>query len=197
MILSGHLKMDLESLNETDGLLVTDLSSFVKCEVHPTDEGAYLYFDTNRRVFVRSGNVVGRGFDKRDREHLLASKASTPSSNVYHVYPSNDYSRAKKCGRKGQFESLVQVVAAGFDATSEHIKYIDKDYKDGGVLILSKNEKRNIKAGMKNLNCTDNVKFRHMLAYQMEFGYDLSISPDDNVSSNPGFESVLGVLITG
>ena len=38
---------------------------------------------------------------------------------------------------------------------------------------------------------------KHMLAYQMEFGYDLSISPDDNVSSNPGFESVLGVLITG
>ena len=185
------------SLNETDGLLVTDLSSFVKCEVHPTDEGAYLYFDTNRRVFVRSGKVVGRGFDKRDREHLLASKASTPSSNFYRAYPSKDCSRAKKCGRKGQFESLVQVVAAGFDATSEHVKYIDKDYKDGGVLILSKNEKRNIKAGMKNLNCTDNVKFRHMLAYQMEFGYDLSISPDDNVSSNPGFESVLGVLITG
>ena len=62
---------------------------------------------------------------------------------------------------------------------------------------MSKNEKANIKAGMKNLNCTDNVKFRHMLAYQVELGYDLALSPDDNVSSNPGFESVLGVLITG
>ena len=80
MILSGHLKMDLESLNETDGLLVTDLSCFVKCEVQLTNKGAYLYFDTNRRVFVRSGKVIGRGFDRRDREHLLAAKASTPSS---------------------------------------------------------------------------------------------------------------------
>lgn len=161
----------------------------------PTNEGAYLYFDMNRRVFARSGKVVGRGYDKRDGEHVLASKASTPTCTFYRLYPSNESSRAKKRGRKGHFESLVQVVAAGFDATSEHIKYVDRDWKDGGVLILNRNEKASIKSSMKNLNCSDTAKFRHMLAYQMELGYDLALSPDDNVSANPGFESVLGVLI--
>ena len=47
---------------------------------------------------------------------------------------------------------------------------------------------------MKTLNCRANVKFQHMLAYQMELGYDLALSPNDVVSSNPGLESVLGVF---
>ena len=47
---------------------------------------------------------------------------------------------------------------------------------------------------MKTLNCRANVKFQHMLAYQMELGYDLALSPNDVVSSNPGFESVLRVF---
>ena len=51
-----------------------------------------------------------------------------------------------------------------------------------------------IKSSMKNLKCSAKVKFQHMLAYQMELGYDLALSPDDVVSSNPGFESVLGIV---
>ena len=47
---------------------------------------------------------------------------------------------------------------------------------------------------MKNLNCDAIAKFHHILAYQMELGYDLAISPDNNVSCSPGFESVLGVV---
>ena len=46
---------------------------------------------------------------------------------------------------------------------------------------------------MKNLKCKDISKFHHVLAYQIELGYDLAISPDNNVSSSPGFESILGV----
>jgi len=163
-------------------------------------------------VTDRAGSFISNGIRNSCSDHLNSNNYGRPAShnggsvssgNGGHgisVIPSTHHYPAPpppKHTLEAQFESLVQVVAAGFDATSEHIKYIDKDYKDGGVLILSKNEKRNIKTGMKNLNCTDNVKFRHMLAYQMEFGYDLSISPDDNVSSNPGFESVFGVMITG
>ena len=46
---------------------------------------------------------------------------------------------------------------------------------------------------MKNLNCSAIVKFQHMLGYQMELGYDLALSPDDIVSTNPGYEAVIGV----
>jgi len=60
--------------------------------------------------------------------------------------------------------------------------------------ILSKREEENIRSSMKTLNCRANVNFQHMLAYQMELGYDLALLPNDVVSSNLGFESVLGVF---
>ena len=44
--MSGHLKIDLECLNERDSLLTTDSSCFVECHQFPDGEGAYLYLDT-------------------------------------------------------------------------------------------------------------------------------------------------------
>lgn len=195
MALSGHLKSDLECLNDRDSLLITNSSCFLKCYDHANKdkEGAYLYFDTVRNVFVRSGKVAGRGFVVRGDEHLKSSKAARPSSKLYRLYPSKESVRATN-RRRGHFESLLQVIAAGFDPTSEEMSSLEKDYKNGGVFVLSKGDVGQIKSSMKNLKCSDNEKFRHMLAYQMELGYDLALSPDDIVSTNPGFESVLGVI---
>ena len=50
------------------------------------------------------------------------------------------------------------------------------------------------KKSMKNLKCSRIDKFKHMLAYQLEMGYDLALAPGDVVSMNPGFESILGVF---
>ena len=61
-------------------------------------------------------------------------------------------------------------------------------------MLLSNTEKNHIKASMENLNCVALIKFHHILAYQIELGYDLAISPDHNASSSPGFESVLDVI---
>ena len=54
-----------------------------------------------------------------------------------------------------------------------------------------------IRRSKKNLKCAQKVKFRHMLAYQMKLGYELALAPGDDASSNPGFESVLGVFSSG
>ncbi len=51
-----------------------------------------------------------------------------------------------------------------------------------------------IKSSMKNQNFSDIIKFHHMFGYQMEFGYGLALSPEKDVSKNPGFESLLGVV---
>ena len=195
LVLSGHVKSDLECLNETDSLLVTDSSCFVKCGDWPNGEGAYLYFDMVRLVFVRSGKVAGRGFAVRDDEHLKAAQEKRGPSTFHKLYPSKESERAN-CKRRGHFESLMQVVAAGFDPTSEEAGNLDKDYRNGGLLIFSKREETLIKSSMKNLNCSAKVKFIHMCAYQMELGYDLALAPGDVVSMNPGFESVLGVIST-
>lgn len=193
LVLSGHIKSDLGCLNEQDSLLTTDSNCYIKCADCPNNEGAYLYFDTVRCVFVRSGKVGGRGFVERGNDHVKGSKENRPSSGFYRLYPSKESSRSNN-KRRGYFESLIQFVAAGFDPKSEHVENIDKDYKNGGVFILSKDEERLIRSSMKNLKCSAKVKFSHMLAYLMEFGYDLTLAPGDVVSANPGFESVLGVF---
>ena len=95
---------------------------------------------------------------------------------------------------KGSFESLTQVIAAGFDRSHEVASYLDRDVSEGGLLLLTADDKKNIKSSMSNLKCRDITKFHHILAYQVELGYDLAISPDNNISKSPGFESVLGVI---
>ena len=54
------------------------------------------------------------------------------------------------------------------------------------LFILSKTGDESIRSSMENLKCTANVKFYHMLVYQMELGYDIALSSDDVVSSNTG-----------
>ena len=194
MTLSGHLAECLDCLSEDDCLLVNDDGCFVKCEKHPDRQGVYLYFDMICEVFVRSGKVAGRGFTKRDDEHLEEAKKNTPSSKFYRRWPSKHSERAGKRGIKGHFEQLIQLIAVGFDPDSEQSQYLDKNWDEGGVLILTEQHKKLIRASMKNLNCPAKIKFHHMLAYQMELGYDLAVAPDWNASGNPGFESVIGVF---
>ena len=96
MILSNHLKMDIDCLCDTDCLLATHASTFVPCQdvTSVNRQGAYLYFNTNKGFIVRSGKVVRRGFMKRHEEHLTCSKAENPDSNFYLMYPSRESVRS-------------------------------------------------------------------------------------------------------
>lgn len=87
----------------------------------------------------------------------------------------------------------MQLIAAGFARESAAAAKLDRDWKEGGLLILSDEMKNKIKSsgGMGNVSVIQ--KFQDMCAYQMELGYDLAINPCNNVSQNPGYESVLGV----
>jgi hypothetical protein len=58
MLLSNHLKMELKCLREHACLLAVNTNQFIPSGAFPNREGAYLYFDGNRGVFVRSGKVV-------------------------------------------------------------------------------------------------------------------------------------------
>lgn len=117
---------------------------------------------------------------------MKGSKEKRPSSAFYRLYPSRESTRAIN-KRRGHFESLLQVVGAGFNSKGEHVGNIDKDFKNGGIFVMDKAEEQLIKCSMKNLKCSTKVKFSHMLAYLMEMGYDLSLAPGDVVSENPGF----------
>ncbi len=58
MLSSNHLKMELKCLGEHACLLGVNTNQFIPSGAFPNREGAYLYFDGNRGVFVRSGKVV-------------------------------------------------------------------------------------------------------------------------------------------
>ena len=95
---------------------------------------------------------------------------------------------------KGNFEHLRQLVAVGFDSDAEQLQYLDRDWTRGGILVLSERNQKRIKDSMNHLKCSSLVKFRHVLGYIIELGYNLALAPDNDESDNPGFESLLGVF---
>jgi hypothetical protein len=188
MILSGHMAIDLECFTESDGLLASHTTNFFHASRFPDREGCYLHYDKNRGCFVRSGKVNGRGVTVRDSEHLVGAKARSASSHFYCMYPSLESPRATKRGKQGLFENLQQIIAVGYDPSSDLAQNLHKDWNKGGLLILSEKEKKEIKGSM-------GKKLTYMVvSYQLEFGYDLAICPGLNISRSPVFEYVLGAF---
>lgn len=161
----------------------------------PLRSGGYLYYDRDAMRWIRSGKVGERGFAKRHEDHEKnAKKANHNNSNFYHNYPSKEIlDQIHFRGRLGFFESLEQLIAAGFDHNSEDALLLDKCYQNGGFMIMNELDKDRIKSSMKHVprNLT---KFHEYLSYLIELGYDLAINTRDNVSSNPGFESFVGIF---
>jgi hypothetical protein len=83
MLLSNHLKMKLKCLGEHACLLAVNTNQFIPSGAFPNHEGAYLYFDGNGGVFVRSGKVVRQGFKEQGEEHLACAKEEKSSSHFY------------------------------------------------------------------------------------------------------------------
>ena len=112
-------------------------------------EEAYLYFDFNRGVFLTSGKVVGCGFHVRHKEHLAASKEEKSSSHLYFMYPSKEGKRKERRDKLGCFEHLTQFIAVGFDPASKPAMQVNKNYKEGGLLIMCKDDQRRITSCLK------------------------------------------------
>ncbi len=97
-----------------------------------------------------------------------------------------------KRGTKGTFDTLQQVVAVVWSPTSDPAKLLDRSWNNGGLLIFSEKESKQIISSMRK-SMTDMQKIHTFAAYQFEMGYDLAISPGCKVSESPGLESVLGI----
>jgi hypothetical protein len=128
-------------------------------------EGAYLYFDCNRGVFVRSGKVVRRGFLARHNKHLAESKNNKSSSHFSFIYLSRHRKRNDKRDKLGCVEHLIQVIAAKFDPTSQPAMHVKKDFEEGGLLIMSKDDQRWIASCLKkDLTSVENIR-KYLLAF--------------------------------
>jgi hypothetical protein len=193
MLLSNHLKMELKCLGEHACLLAVNMNRFIPSGAFSNRKGVYLYFDGNQDVFMRSGKVVRRGLKEQGKEHLACAKEEKSLLHFYFLYPLMYGKRRDKRDKLGLFEHLTQVIVAGFDPSSEPLMILDKDHTSGGLLIINAEDQHRIKSLLKK-DLTSIQKHQEIITYLFEFGHDLAISPENNVSQSPGFEMVLGVF---
>ena len=192
MILSKHIKRDIQCLEQQSTLLDTRLENFELVGSSNTLEGAYLYFDCNEGKWIRSGKCTAGGFTIQHRQHLKSSNCQRSTLQFYNLYPSRDRENQSSF-RRGYFENLAQYVAIGFDSTKkESMDIMVRDIDDGGIFLFTKEEYQKIEK--LNLRGRTDLpqKVIDMVAHLCEMTYNLCIAPLDCVSSNLGFESVLG-----
>ncbi len=142
MILSNHVKDKIQCTIDADCLLPPNTHNFYQCSQFPSREGAYLYFNSNKGCFIRSWKVCCRGFTIQGKEHLEESNKVMYNSHFYYLYPSSCCPRAYKRGTKGTFDTLQQIIAAGWSPTSDSAKMLDRSWNDRGLLIFSEKENK-------------------------------------------------------
>ena len=84
---------------------------------------------------------------------------------------------------------------SGFNRASEGvIDGLTADAADGGIFHFSEGKKKRIeKVNFQGEN-TLKGKQLHCIGYMIELAHDLALSPRDNASSSPGFETCLGIF---
>jgi hypothetical protein len=97
------------------------------------------------------------------------------------MYPSTEGKTKDKRDKLRSFEHPTQVIAAGFDPTSEAASQVNKDCKEGELSIMSKDDQCWILSCLKK-ELTAVQKFQEVIAYTFEFRYNLALSPENNVS---------------
>jgi len=109
------------------------------------------------------------------------------------MYPSKEGKSKEKRDKLGFFKHLTQIIGSGFDPASEPAMQAIKNYNQGGLLIMNQDDEHWIRFCLKK-ELTAVQKFQEVIAYLFEFGYNLALSPENNVSCSPGFESILGIF---
>ena len=197
----GHVHNDLgAATGQTTLLSARDERFVLACNAMALGEGCYTHRNQDTGCWVRSGKVVGkeRSFGVRNAEHARCSQLLTSqdlASRFYCSYPAQSSEVQTGAARRGYFGSLEQYVGLGFMRTNQEAV---------NALCSSTSEDRLLSWSASHLERTAAVNFPgspsmvekqlHMVGYLFELAYDLMISPRDNVSRSPGFETPLGIF---
>jgi ssDNA-binding Zn-finger/Zn-ribbon topoisomerase 1 len=115
LVLRKHASDKLQCTQDLDSPISQTPYIFYQCAQFPDCEGAYLYYDANKGCFVHSGKLTRRGFSVRGKDHFDESKNIKSSTAFYDLYLSSTCPRAHKRWTKGTFDTLKQIIAAGWD----------------------------------------------------------------------------------
>ncbi|CAB9530584.1 expressed unknown protein [Seminavis robusta] len=198
--MAGMVVNDLHCFGAADCLLA-DPSQFELVTLGIRKDGAYYYWDSNRREWVRAGMVASvddRDMHSRHLEHEKGSKLQAPEhwkSEFYTSYPfkGDKDPSSFSCGRRGFFESLQQYVGLGValppQSDSFHTNLATQTRVLAQMFNITFAETQNIKKMNKKLTPVENQ--RRAIHYMLECACGLLLSPSSNISSNPGWEQAL------
>ena len=190
MALHGHVKDNIMVLGENATLLKSAAQYIDVKESDTVQNGAYLYFDTNDECWIRSRKADN--CCKRYEDHWKKTTDCFTTGKFYMRYPSKARN-GTVAGRNGSFEDLKMYRAIGFvaDDIGTLKRMVETD--EGGMFVFDKYDVTKInKMNLRGRSMWDK-KATTMISYLIELVYDIMISPIDNVSVNPGFESCHGV----
>ena len=197
MVLKGHARKNLEGIVDRGQVCLLRPpgagGKFVplskSSEMASKLQGCYLYFDPEQGNWIRSGEVSGRPFQERLKEHEARSKLRDEKdveSKFYTSYPSKDTQIDVSKTKIGDFEDLVAYCGIGFDGTSSVDKLL-RLFNWGDEMMQRRLSQLHWKGK------SEELKQVHMLGYLFELMYDLAIAPATNVSRSPGFETPLNI----
>jgi hypothetical protein len=209
MVFLGHILPDevLSWCSSTNDCLLKqacnqEQSMFWKVNLEDQDsckeEGSYLYHDRVRGLWVRSGKTTGkdrhiiiRHLEHSDRAKLRELK--DVSSKFYQSYPSQSATYSNNT-RWGYFDQLDLYYGLAFDRRNGSDLLMAGGDSPFSLLNWPTDCIKKIKDWNLRGVGKDDVKEKqlHMASYLFEFGYDLCILPNDNVSLAPGFELIIG-----
>jgi len=138
----------------------------------------------------------------RHEEHKKSASNGGGGSKLYTEYPAKDSSRAQLARRnkvrpypwKAYFEDLALFCGMGFVCSETVEQYLAVDNEDSepsarkGIFSWSKQTIDALNKWEKDGETTLRDKQLHMVTYLLELMYDLMLSTDWNVSTQPGFE---------
>jgi hypothetical protein len=186
MALSRHFKPDQAVLGSRDALLVNNRDAFK--EIAPliikTLRGSYVYDNIDESRFVRSGKAVS--IVGRVHQHALAAEHNVLiDSRFYLSYPTKGaVQRNAQLGdmrvRKGWFENLRPLIALAY--LKEHGPRVVAMLTWTDVVCQQLKAWRPTQPELENK--------MELIDYLLEL---VALSPDDDVSSNPGFETLRNI----
>mmetsp|Transcript_21012 Transcript_21012/g.42900 ORF Transcript_21012/g.42900 Transcript_21012/m.42900 type:complete len:206 (-) Transcript_21012:34-651(-) len=197
MVLFKHCVGNVSCI-KMDECLLSGPENFVdvdECEDHM---GAYLVFDTVRRVFCRSGkahsakrNAAPRTFGVRRKEHEDDALNSPEKSNFHSSYPHKNTRCDTGDAVRGYFNDLNFKAALGWkhNVGPTGSKILASSISGGGLFVWDAATLNRL-GSTKSCSEVKQVQM-DLVAYLIESTYDIALERSKNVSASAGWERFL------
>ena len=203
MVIARHVLDDIERFRNRSGVcllrhpssgvfevLVSEGENDVESnsESATREQGAYMFFDTEMQIWIRSGKA-SRAFFLRYKDHKrdsMLTSAAARKHKFYLSYPSMQSDKALHQNRIGWFDKLVMYCAMGYIPACNSEFLVDyKALFDWPKEVQQKLERQCVNKAARQ------ARQLLLIDYSIELAYELLLAPMHNISQSEGYESFL------